>query len=48
MAKAMQAYRKGGKHLILFDDVDVYLPIERDMAGQKAASPEILNRKVRN
>src|SRR5215467_170480 len=27
--KAIQAYRKGSKHLILFDDVDVYLPVER-------------------
>jgi pyruvate/2-oxoglutarate dehydrogenase complex dihydrolipoamide acyltransferase (E2) component len=28
--KAVQAYRQGSKHLILFDDVDVYTPIERD------------------
>ena len=33
--KAVQAYRKGRKHLILFDDVDVYTPIEREVAGQK-------------
>ncbi len=33
--KAVQAYRKGGKHLALFDEVDVATPIERDMAGQK-------------
>jgi pyruvate/2-oxoglutarate dehydrogenase complex dihydrolipoamide acyltransferase (E2) component len=33
--KAVQAFRKGRKHLILFDDVDVATMIERDMAGQK-------------
>jgi pyruvate/2-oxoglutarate dehydrogenase complex dihydrolipoamide acyltransferase (E2) component len=33
--KAVQAVRKGGKHLMLFDEVDVYTPIERDVAGQK-------------
>ena len=31
----MQACRKGSKHLIPFDKVDVYTPIERDVAGQK-------------
>jgi pyruvate/2-oxoglutarate dehydrogenase complex dihydrolipoamide acyltransferase (E2) component len=33
--KAVQAYRKGRKHLVLFGDVDVSTPIERDVAGQK-------------
>jgi pyruvate/2-oxoglutarate dehydrogenase complex dihydrolipoamide acyltransferase (E2) component len=33
--KSVQACRKGSKHLILFDEVDVYTPIERDVAGQK-------------
>src|SRR6266566_118910 len=33
--KAVQALRKGSKHLVLFDEVDVYTPIERDVAGQK-------------
>src|SRR6266849_9377227 len=33
--KAVPASRKGSKRLILFDEVDVYLPIEHDMAGQK-------------
>jgi pyruvate/2-oxoglutarate dehydrogenase complex dihydrolipoamide acyltransferase (E2) component len=33
--KAVQACRQGSKHLILFDEVDVYTPIERDVAGQK-------------
>ncbi len=47
--KAVQAYRKGGKHLILFDDVDVYTPIERDVAGQKQIISYIIraaNRKT--
>jgi pyruvate/2-oxoglutarate dehydrogenase complex dihydrolipoamide acyltransferase (E2) component len=33
--KAVQACRKGSKYLMLFDEVDVATPIERDMAGQK-------------
>src|SRR6266567_6710408 len=33
--KAVQAYRKGSKHLILFDEVDVETQIEREVAGQK-------------
>jgi pyruvate/2-oxoglutarate dehydrogenase complex dihydrolipoamide acyltransferase (E2) component len=33
--KSMQAYRKGSKHLVLFEDVDVATPIEREIAGQK-------------
>ncbi len=33
--KSVQAYRKGGKHLVVFDDVDVATPIEREMAGHK-------------
>jgi pyruvate/2-oxoglutarate dehydrogenase complex dihydrolipoamide acyltransferase (E2) component len=32
---SVQAYRKGRKHLILFDDVDVATTIERNVAGQK-------------
>ncbi len=47
--KAVQAYRKGSKRLILFDEVDVYLPIEHDMAGQKQVLPSIIraaNRKT--
>jgi len=31
--KAVQAYRKGSKHLVLFDEVDVETQIERDVAG---------------
>jgi pyruvate/2-oxoglutarate dehydrogenase complex dihydrolipoamide acyltransferase (E2) component len=33
--KAVQAYRKGRKQLVLFDDVDVETQIERDTADQK-------------
>jgi pyruvate/2-oxoglutarate dehydrogenase complex dihydrolipoamide acyltransferase (E2) component len=33
--KSVQAYRKGGTHLVVFDDVDVATPIEREMAGHK-------------
>jgi pyruvate/2-oxoglutarate dehydrogenase complex dihydrolipoamide acyltransferase (E2) component len=33
--KFLHAYRKGGKRLVIFDDVDIATPIERDMAGQK-------------
>jgi hypothetical protein len=45
----MQARRKGSKHLILFDEVDVYTPIERDVAGQKQSITCIIraaNRKT--
>jgi len=47
--KAVQAIRFGSKHLILFDEVDVYTPIERDVAGQKQIIPYIIraaNRKT--
>jgi pyruvate/2-oxoglutarate dehydrogenase complex dihydrolipoamide acyltransferase (E2) component len=47
--KAVQAYRKGSKHLIVFDDVDVYTPIERDLAGEKQLIPYVIraaNRKT--
>jgi len=33
--KAVQAFRKGRKHLILFEEVDVYTLIDRDVAGQE-------------
>jgi pyruvate/2-oxoglutarate dehydrogenase complex dihydrolipoamide acyltransferase (E2) component len=33
--KAVQAYRQGRKHLVVFDDVDVATTIEREVAGQK-------------
>ncbi len=47
--KAVQACRKGSKQLILFEEVDVYTPIERDVAGQKQVLPSIIraaNRKT--
>jgi pyruvate/2-oxoglutarate dehydrogenase complex dihydrolipoamide acyltransferase (E2) component len=47
--KAVQAYRKGSKHLILFEDVDVETPIERDVAGHSQIMPHIIraaNRKT--
>lgn len=40
--KAVQAYRQGSKHLILFDDVDVYLPVEREVAGHAQIIPTII------
>jgi pyruvate/2-oxoglutarate dehydrogenase complex dihydrolipoamide acyltransferase (E2) component len=47
--KSVQASRKGRKHLILFDDVDVLTYIEREVAGQKQIMPYIIraaNRKT--
>lgn len=46
--KAVQAYRLGGKHLILFDEVAVYYLMEREVAGQVQPVPLIIraaNRK---
>ncbi len=40
--KAVQAYRQGSKHLIVFHDVDVYTPIERDVAGHPEIIPYII------
>lgn len=47
--KAVQAVRKGAKRLVIFDDVDVYTPIEHEVAGQKQIMPHIVraaNRKT--
>ncbi|HEX6555619.1 MAG TPA: 2-oxo acid dehydrogenase subunit E2 [Ktedonobacteraceae bacterium] len=47
--KAVQAFRQGSKRLVLFDEVDVYTPIEHDMAGQKQVIPYVIraaNRKT--
>ena len=47
--KAVQAYRKGSKRLILFEDVDVYTPIERNVAEDSQIMPYIIraaNRKT--
>ncbi len=46
--KAVQALRQGGKRLVLFEDVDVLIRIERDVDGQKSVVPYIIraaNRK---
>src|SRR5689334_4200118 len=47
--KAVQAYRQGGKHLVLFEDVDIYVVIEHDVAGEKYIIPYVIraaNRKT--
>src|SRR5258707_13283209 len=47
--KAVQAVRKGRKQLVLFDEVDVYTPIEREVDGQKQFISSIIraaNRKT--
>ena len=47
--KEVQAYRKGRKRLVVFEDVDVMTYIERDVAGQKQIMPYIIraaNRKT--
>ena len=47
--KAVQAFRLGRKRLILFEEVDVYMLIERYVAGQKQPIPYIVraaNRKT--
>jgi hypothetical protein len=40
--KSVQAYPKGRKHLVIFDDVDVFLPIERQIDGATAAIPYVI------
>ena len=40
--KGVQAYRQGGKRLVVFDDVDVLTDMERDVAGRKYVMPHIL------
>jgi len=47
--KAVQAFRMGNRHLVIFDEVDVYTLVERDVAGQKVPIPFIVraaNRKT--
>jgi pyruvate/2-oxoglutarate dehydrogenase complex dihydrolipoamide acyltransferase (E2) component len=47
--KAVQAYRQGGKRLVLFEDVDIYTVIEHDVAGEKYIVPHVIraaNRKT--
>src|SRR6476659_5837120 len=40
--KAVQAFRMAGNRLILFDDVDIAIRIEREIGGQKYVVPYIL------
>lgn len=40
--KAVQAFRQGGKRLVLFKDVDIYTVIEHDVGGQKYIIPHII------
>jgi len=47
--KAVQAFRLSGNRLVLFDDVDICIRIERELAGQKYVEPYIIraaNRKT--
>ena len=47
--KSVQAFRKGNNHLVLFEEVDVYTLIERNVAGQMEPIPYIVraaNRKT--
>lgn len=47
--KAVQALRKGNKRLVLFDEVNVFTLIERDVAGQVPIMPYVIksaNRKT--
>jgi pyruvate/2-oxoglutarate dehydrogenase complex dihydrolipoamide acyltransferase (E2) component len=42
--KSVQAYPKGRKQLVIFDDVDIFLPVERGQAPARAAVPYIIRR----
>jgi pyruvate/2-oxoglutarate dehydrogenase complex dihydrolipoamide acyltransferase (E2) component len=42
--KSVQAYPKGRKHLVIFDDVDVFLPVEREFGATSAAIPYVIRR----
>lgn len=49
MNKEVQAYRNWRNQLVLFDDVDINIQVERDMQGQKFSLPYIVrgaNRKT--
>ncbi|HEU0026322.1 MAG TPA: 2-oxo acid dehydrogenase subunit E2 [Ktedonobacterales bacterium] len=48
-SKAVQAFRQGGKRLVLFEDVDISTRIEREVSSQKYVVPHIIraaNRKT--
>src|SRR5512133_1864473 len=42
--KSVQAYPKGRKQLVIFDDVDVFLPVEREVGETRAAIPYVIRR----
>ncbi|HSJ52805.1 MAG TPA: 2-oxo acid dehydrogenase subunit E2, partial [Anaerolineae bacterium] len=42
--KSVQAYLKGRKHLVQFDDVDVGMPIEREVGGSRAPMGHVIRR----
>src|SRR5512143_3520955 len=42
--KSVQAYLKGRKQLVVFDDVDVGLPVEREIDGKRAPAGHIIRR----
>ncbi len=42
--KSVQAYVKGRKHLVMFDDVDVFLTVEREIGGTRAPMAHIIRR----
>jgi len=47
--KAVQAFRQGNRHLVLFEDVDICARVEREVAGRKYVIPYIIraaNRKT--
>lgn len=45
--KSVQAYLKGRKQLVVFDDVDVGLPIEREVGGKRTPMGHIIRRANR-
>jgi pyruvate/2-oxoglutarate dehydrogenase complex dihydrolipoamide acyltransferase (E2) component len=42
--KSVQAYLKGRKQLVVFDDVDVGLPVERTISGKRAPAGHVIRR----
>jgi pyruvate/2-oxoglutarate dehydrogenase complex dihydrolipoamide acyltransferase (E2) component len=42
--KAVQAYLKGRKQLVVFDDVDVGLPVEREIGGKRVPIGYVIRR----
>jgi hypothetical protein len=42
--KSVQAYPRGRKHMVIFEDVDVFLPVERELGATRAALPYVIRR----